>query len=233
MSRLDALSRETRTSLLAGGLVALLIFIAGAVLALGQKTTYTAEAVVVVLPGAELDDSAAASYYDTLSRGQIVGTFAEVASAQRFEQQAEERLSLTDGERATATTTVSVVPATSVLSVRASAEDAELAERLADETMASTTEYLGSLSEAYRLEVVSTAQDSAFSSSTSPTLIFGLSVAVAPIAGLAVQQAVYHLLTALRPWRRRHSAARDTPGDMQSVTDVRVRSADDHEKVSH
>ncbi|MCJ8505905.1 hypothetical protein MRU69_13750 [Kocuria flava] len=230
MRRLDALSRETRASVLAGGLVALLIFIAGAVLALGQKTVYTAEAVTVILPRADLDD--AASYYDTLSRGQIVGTFAEVAGNQRFELQAEDRLDLTEEERASAKTTVSVVPATSVILVQGVAEDSGVAERLANETTAVVTDYLSALSEPYRTEVVQAANGSAYVSSTSPTLLLGLSVVVAPIAGLAIQQAVYHLLTALRPRGRRRGPAWGTPEDVPSPRTTRTRSTSDHENAS-
>lgn len=208
MSKLGAKSRETRVSLMTGALVALLILVAGSVVALGQKTEYTAESVIVVLPNAELETSVSAAYYETLSRGQIVATFAEVADNLRFEQQAEERLQLDEGQRDAVTTTVSVVPSTSVILVRATAEEAEVAEQMADGTASLATEYLGNLSDPYRSEIVQEADFSAYVSSTSPALLFGLTLIVALIAGVAVQQAIYHLLGALG--RRRQSAADGT-----------------------
>ena len=132
MSKQRPLGREIRLSLWAGAVVAALILIAGAVVGLVQKSVFTAESVIVVLPSADLDASDSAAYYETLSRGQIVATFAEVANNLRFEQQAEEKLLLTDEQRKSVTTTVSVVPDTSVILVRASAEDASLAEQIAD-----------------------------------------------------------------------------------------------------
>ena len=85
---------------------------------------------VVVLPAASLDDATSASYYETLSRGQIVATFAEVAGSLGFEQQAEDRLGLTAGQRAQVTTDVSVVPDTAVILIRATADDADVAQRM-------------------------------------------------------------------------------------------------------
>lgn len=213
MSKRGAQPREIRISLIIGGLVALLIVIAGSVAALAQKTVYTAESVIVVLPNADLEAAASAAYYETLSRGQIVATFAEVASNLRFEQQAEEKLLLTDAQRATTATAVSVVPNTSVVLVRASAEDATVAEQIADGTTSLATEYLGSLSKPYRTNLVKSAEESAYLSSPSPGLLFGLAVVVALIAGLAIQQASYHLLIA---FRRKPNAAGpgNTPGDL-------------------
>lgn len=202
MSNVGAQSHETRTSLLIGGLVAILIILVGSVLALGQRTEYTAEAVVVLLPDTELEVSVSAAYYETLSRGQIVATFAEVADNLRFEQQAETRLGLTADQREKATTEVTVVPGTSVILVRSSAESPSLSEQLVDETAALATEYLGGLSEPYRADVVQGAEGSAYRSSMSPLLLLGLAAVAGTIAGLAVQQALYHLLTAVRRGRR-------------------------------
>lgn len=217
MSNLAARSRETRFSLLAGGITASLILIAGAVFGLVQKNEFTAESVIVVLPSGDLDVSVSAAYYETLSRGQIVATFAEVANNLRFEQQAEEKLLLTAEQRMSVTTTVSVVPDTSVILVRASAEDATLAEQIADGSTSLATEYLGSLSKPYRTELVQGAQDSAYRSSTSPVLLVTLAAVVALIAGLAVQQALYHLLTAVRWGRKNRGAPDGGPADIATA----------------
>jgi capsular polysaccharide biosynthesis protein len=232
MSKRRAQRRETRISLLISGLVALLIVIAGGVAALAQKTVYTAESVTVVLPSAGLDTAGSAAYYETLSRGQIVATFAEVANNPRFEQQAEDKLRLTDAQRATVTTSVSVVPDTSVILVRASAEDATIAEQIADGTTSTATEYLGSLSKPYRTDLVRSAQGSAYRSSTSPVLLFGLAVVVALIAALAIQQAIYHLLIAVRRGPNRGAAAFGAPADLAITGNGGGPLAEKHESTS-
>jgi len=205
MSVQSALSRrEVRISVLAGAVAALLVVVAGAWLALTTPTKWTAESVLVVLPGADLNASDSAAYYETLSRGQIVATFAEVADNLRFQQQAEQTLQLSDAQRAGVTTTVSVVPDTSVILVRTTAGTAVIAEQMADATTTLASKYLAGLSRSYRTELVHTAQGSAFSSGTSPTTLLLLAVVVALVAGVAIQQAVYHLLVAMRNSKRRN-----------------------------
>lgn len=207
--------REVRISILAGAVVALLVLIAGAVISLGTKSEYTAESVIVVLPASDLSTSDSAAYYETMSRGQIVATFAEVANNLRFEQQAEENLQLTAAQRDSVTTTVSVVPDTSVILVRAVADEAGVAEQVADGTTTLATEYLAGLSKPYRTDLVHDAVGSGYKSSTSPLLLFGLAIVVALIAGLAIQQAVYHLMVAVR--RRPGNETTPQPADRELV----------------
>lgn len=116
-------AQALRRSVATGAIVAALLLAAGTVFALAQHKTWTAESVIVVLPSADLDDASSAAYYETLSRGQIVATFAEVAGNVRFAQQAEERLGLTPEQRDQVTTEVSVVPDTAVVLVRASSQN--------------------------------------------------------------------------------------------------------------
>ena len=208
MSVQSALSRrEVRISVLAGAVVALLVVVAGAWLALTTPTKWTAESVLVVLPGADLNASDSAAYYETLSRGQIVATFAEVADNLRFQQQAEQTLQLSDAQRADVTTTVSVVPDTSVILVRTTAGTAAIAEQMADATTTLASKYLAGLSKPYRTELVHSAQGSAFSSGTSPTTLLVIALVVALVAGVAIQQAVYHLLVAMRTSKRSREPA--------------------------
>ena len=206
MSKLGTRSHGTRVSLLAGTLVALLILAVGSVVALGQKTEYTAESGILILPEEDLEASISAAYYESLSRGQIVATFAEVADNPRFEQEAKARLQLDEEQRDTVTTSVSVVPSTSVILVRATAEEAAVAEQMAGGTASLVTEYLSDLSQPYRSEIVQDAQSSSHVSSASPALLYGLPVIVALIAGVAVQQAIYHLVRAVGRGRNRHTA---------------------------
>jgi len=189
--------RPLRISLLLGLLAAVLLMAASAVLAVTQHQTFQAESVVVVLPDAKLDPASTAAYYETMSRGQIVATFAEVADNLRFEQQAEDTLRLTAEQKASVSTTVSVVPNTSVILVQATAGEPRVAEQVADGTVALASQYLSNLSKPYRTEVVHGAEGSAFATGISPKLLLALGLVVSLIAGLALQQGLYHLLTAL------------------------------------
>ena len=215
MSAARGLGPSVRRSLIIGAAVALLALLAGVLLAATQDRVWTAESVVVVLPAPDLDDATSAAYYETMSRGQIVATFAEVAGNLRFEEQAEDRLGLDATERTAVSTEVSVVPDTSVILIRVSSDDAALSERVADATTAVSSEYLGGLSRPFRTETVHTAQGTAYSSGTSPVLLIAATVVVALVAGLAVQQAVYHLLVALpAPALRRRPAVAGDPDEV-------------------
>lgn len=193
--------RALRRSLAAGIVVAVALLIGGSVFALSQQQSWTAESVVVVLPAASLDEATSAAYYETLSRGQIVATFAEVAGNGRFEQQAEEQLGLSERQRQAVSTEVSVVPGTAVILIRATAAEADTAERVADTITAMSAQYWSGLSDPYRTQTVGSAAGSAYSSGTSPLVLLGAMLGVALIAGLAVQQAIYHLAVSVRRTR--------------------------------
>ena len=91
----------------------------GAFYAFSQQRTWVAESMVVVLPAAELDEATSASYYETLSRGQIVATFAEVAGTQRFEQRGRGPAGASRRPNgALVSTEVTVVPNTAVILIR-------------------------------------------------------------------------------------------------------------------
>jgi hypothetical protein len=195
-SRFD--TKALRQSVGVGMIVALALLGGGVAYALTQHRTWAAESMVVVLPAASLDDATSASYYETLSRGQIVATFAEVAGSLGFEQQAEDRLGLTAGQRAQVTTDVSVVPDTAVILIRATAGDADVAQRMVAATTDLSVQYLAGLSRPYRVVTVPSAAGSASATGMSLPVLLAAALAVALVAGLALQQAVYHLSVAFR-----------------------------------
>ena len=190
--------RIVRRSMVVGAVVAVLLLVGGVFYALSQQREYTAESMLVVLPATELDESTSASYYETLSRGQIVATFAEVASGPNFRQQAERELALSGEQAESVTTEVTVVPNTSVILIRSTAPSAELAQQMVEATTRVSVKYLASLSQPYRVVPVPTGNDAADPSGLSPLVLIGAAVAVALVAGVAVQQAVYHVTVAVR-----------------------------------
>jgi capsular polysaccharide biosynthesis protein len=186
-----------RASIAVGLVVALVLAAAGAFYAFSQQRTWVAESMVVVLPSTALDEATSASYYETLSRGQIVATFAEVAGTQRFEQQAEDQLRLSAAERSLVSTEVSVVPDTAVILIRSTAGDARIAQEISRVTTSLSVTYLGGLTQPYRAVTVpsgSTAEPTGMS----PWVLAAAGLMAGLVAGLAVQQAVYHLSAAVR-----------------------------------
>lgn len=184
-----------RTSLVVGVVVALLITAAGAFYAFSQERSWVAESMVVVLPSAELDEGTSASYYETLSRGQIVATFAEVAGTQGFEQQAVEKLGLSPAEQSLVSTEVSVVPDTAVILIRSTAGDARVAQQVSQSTTALSVDYLATLTKPFRTVTVP-AGSAAEPTGMSPLVLAAAGLLAGLVAGLAVQQAVYHLTAA-------------------------------------
>lgn len=207
--------RSARQSIVVSGLVAALLLLAGLGFALLSKARWTAESVSVVLPGTTLSESDAAAYYETLSRGQIVATFAEVASNKRFEQLAERNLDLDAAQQASVSSEVMVAPSTSVVLIRVTSEDRQLAEQVVAEMTTVSQTYLQGLARPYRLEVINNGTGTSYRSSTSPLVLAAAALVVAGVGGVAVQQAVYHTLTALRSGSSSGGPgpAPDQPGD--------------------
>lgn len=190
--------RNVRISIIVGAVLALLIMAAGVAFALVRPPAYTAEAMAVVLPAKGLDEATSASQFETLSRGQIPATFAEVAGNLRFQTAAADQLNLTAAQRQQVQVEATVVPNTSVILVRVTAPDAATAEKMADATTTLASQYLSGVLQPYRTETVQSAQGTATSTGLTPPLLIFASVVVGLVAGIAVQQALYHLLQVLR-----------------------------------
>ena len=211
-----------RTSITVGVVVALLLAGAGAFYAFTQQRSWVAESMVVVLPSSDLDEATSASYYETLSRGQIVATFAEVAGTQRFEQQAEDRLGLSAAERDLVSTDVSVVPDTAVILIRSTAGEAQIAQDVSRIATSLSVDYLAGLTQPYRAVTVPSGSD-AEPTGMSPLVLAAAALMAGLVAGLAVQQAVYHLSAAVRG-ARTEAARGSVPDRGLVVADAEVRA---------
>lgn len=205
--------RTVRISVIVGAVLALAIMAAGIAFALIRPAAYTAEAMAVVLPAKGLDEATSASQFETLSRGQIPATFAEVAGNLRFQTAAADQLNLTAAQRQQVQLEATVVPNTSVILVRVTAPDPAVAEKMADATTTLASQYLTGVLQPYRTETVQSAQGTATSSGLTPPLLIFASIVVGLVAGIAAQQALYHLLQVLRraPATDRSGVA---PGDL-------------------
>lgn len=156
-----------------GVIVGLLIATVGAAVLLASPPSYSAAATLVVLPSTSLTGDEVASYYDTLSQGQVVGTFAEVLRARVVEGP------IDDPE-----VTVLVVPDTSVIRLVATGETARQAEGAAEQALAAAADPLDGLAAPYRVSVVSGAEGRAKREGRPVPLLVGVVTMAAVGAGL-------------------------------------------------
>lgn len=184
-------------SLVAGAVVAVLVGAAGLLFVATRPTTWSATASAVVLPSRNIERDAIPGYFETLSRGQIVNTFAEVLRLQRFQASAAGRLGLSPAERNGVDVAIQVVPDTAILTVTATAPRPEVAQSMADNVLAEAGSYIESLSQPYELSTVSGAEGTAERGGPPKATLAAAVVLLAAVAGLAIQQAVQQLAVAL------------------------------------
>ena len=181
-------------SVVAGIVAALLVVMGGVFFDAALPRRWSATAALVVLPAPNLNQEAVAGFYETLSRGQIVATYAEILRSQRFEVAAERELRLTPAQRREASVSVRIVPETALITVTATAASPTVAERLADRIAAVADTSISALGQPYTVSSVTGARGTAEKSGISTE---GLALVVGVVAlavGLAAQQAVYQLL---------------------------------------
>jgi capsular polysaccharide biosynthesis protein len=201
--------RSYRSSVVAGVAVLLVVLLLGGLYLATRSTSWSAQASLVVLPGAGEGDVARANYYETLSRGQIVSTFAEILRLQRFEEAAAQELGLGEAELEQVATTVEVIAGTAMIVLTATAEEPALAESLVDGIVAQWQDYLEGFDSPYDAELVSFARGTAEQAGIETTQFVLVLAVVAVAAAVAAQQAVYQLTSHLR--QRRPAAHADRP----------------------
>jgi hypothetical protein len=157
--------------------VALLVLAGGGLFWKLWPVEQRATSTLVVLPDAS--GAEVASYYDTLSSGQIATTFAQIVG-----------LRAGDGAPSGVAVDVDVVPETSLIKVTATAGDAATAEAEADAALERTRPYFDQLSAPYDLTIVKSAEGSAEPTGLAPTVLAGVVAGLALIAGLATYLAV-------------------------------------------
>ena len=195
-------------SLLFGVIVLALIWTAGRQLLESQPFRWTAKAAVLILPDGSLDTDLAASYYSTLSQGQIVNTYAEILRLQRFQDSVTQELGRrTSGEDVGVT--VEVVADTSVISIVANASKPRVAERVADGILGQALSYIEGLpiSNVYELAVASQAAGNAEQTGVDSRTFLAALTLVAVVAGIAAQQVWQQTAAALRVRRLMDASA--------------------------
>lgn len=189
-------SHDLRISVYSQVVVTLLVVIAGAFLALTSSSRWTAEQSIVVLPSSGLESGAEASFYEYLSRGQLVATFSEVGNDAQSLRDAQNSVGMNEADRAESSVSLSVVPGTSVVLVQATAPTSDQAVALADATTELARTDFDRLDVPFR--TLAGATGAAMPSGPSKALILIATLVAALVAGIAVQQATLAILRARR-----------------------------------
>lgn len=209
--------RLWRRGLIAGVVTAVLVVCAGVGWALTYRPTYTATATLLVLPNAKASKSGdAASYYDTLSQGQIVQTFAQVLRARGTPDRVTAAAGgLTRAQVAATDVSVTAVPNTSVISITAQGGDPDVTERVVETLAGRSPHALNALATPYKALTVDSGAGSLTRSGFDRTTLLVAVAAVAVLAGVGAQQLTWLLGNAsLRAARRdrREGFGYDTTG---------------------
>jgi capsular polysaccharide biosynthesis protein len=195
--------RRRRAAALTGLAVAVLVLVGGWLLYVDRPAEYKASSTLVVLPNGQLAETA--SYYDTLSQGQIVTTFAGILDLQAKQLG-------TAGDEQVREVTVEVVPDTSLIQITGTATDAASAEAVTDAVLEQSRASFDQLPFPYQVNIVQGAVGTAQPAGLVPGLLAGVVAAVALIAGIATYLAIRAVLPAQQPLRPA-SEGSDAPSD--------------------
>lgn len=182
------------TSVRAGVVVALLVAALALVLLITRPQHWSATSSLLVLPkSGNADQDLTAGLYDVLSRGQVPATYAELLRDRSLEVEAAEQEGLTTAEVEDVSLEVLVVPDTSVLDLKVTAESAAVAETIATSARAEAEAYLSALDTPYKVVAAGDATGTARREGLSPLPLVAVVCVVVAVAGLGVQQAVMAL----------------------------------------
>jgi capsular polysaccharide biosynthesis protein len=172
-----------------GAAVAALLLAVGLFISLSRSAQWSATAALLVAPKADnVGGDTLASLYDTLSRGQITSTYAEIFRNSEVKSAAEERATVPRAKRPGVVVTVAAVADTSVINVSATARSPGVATRVADGMAAEAKNRADAMTTPYGVSVASTAAGSTTREGLGTATLLALSIFVALVAGLLTQQ---------------------------------------------
>lgn len=180
---------------MAGLLVAALVTAVGSAFALTRPARWSANSSLLVLPRTDLDPDLVAGYYDTLSRGQIVNTYAQILRLQSLADTAARGAGLSPAAAEQVEVDVRPVPDAAVIDVYVTAATAGDAERVADGVVSAAVSYIAQLRSPYVLSTVSAATGTARRTGLGVLTVVGLVAIVGAVVGAAVQQGLWLLAT--------------------------------------
>lgn len=210
------LTTPMAVSVIAGVVVFVLLAAVGIALAQNSTTQWVARSSALVLPSKPVSSEQLPGYYETLSRGQMVTTLAELVRLGEFQTEVADDLDLSDSQREFVEVTVNVVANTAMLQVVATSEDPNLAVAMVDGVVGAATTYIGDLVLPYSLVPVSAGLNNLTETGLSSALVIGVFLLVALVAGIAVQQAILQLMK----WSGRRRSGPAAPAGSDAGNDA-------------
>lgn len=179
----------------AGVLTALLVLLAGGVVALTRSPQWSADTQVLVSPGPLVAKSDIPAYYETLSRGQVVATAARLVGRRGFTEQAARAVGVAPSS---VTSRAAVVPGTALVSVAVTAPSEAQSEWIADGIVRRSLPAVNGLLDPYRAQRLGSAAGSSEPAGLSTGQLVAVIVLVAVVTGVGVQQVVHQRALARR-----------------------------------
>ena len=173
--------------------VSTLLLVGGGIFLISRPTAWSARESALVLPDSQVGFDRLASYYETLSRGQIVATFAEILRRQHFEISAADAAGISSSDRQHLHSTIQIVADTAVIEVVVVAPTGDVARRVATGIMEEARAYLSNIALPFGLIVLNQAEDITKGSTPAKVPLAAVIVLIAVSAGIATQQAAWHL----------------------------------------
>ena len=182
---------------IAAGLVMIAtVLVLGSMFASSRPMHWTAEARFLVGPPTKVDRTRAPAYYETLSRGQVVSTAAEIMGERRFRDAAVADLGLPT--QSDVSVRVTVVPGTALVSVTATGRDRDQVEEMPNAVIRQASPTIDGLLAPYVVHPLGSAAGTGRQTGLSMGQFVAVLALVAVVGGVAVQQTVQHLLAARR-----------------------------------
>ena len=171
-----------RTIILMSALIGIVALIGGLLGIAQRSTSYEATAKMLIVPRTG-DEGLAINAADTLSRGPVASTFAEVYASSKVIDSALATAGFDDSEAGQVSVSTTLITDTSVVLVSGVSGSPVLAERAADAVAQSTPE-LGGYTRAFRAEQIGSAAGSASRTGASGSALALIAVIVAGVLGL-------------------------------------------------
>jgi capsular polysaccharide biosynthesis protein len=189
--------RPPLASIVAGAATFVIVVVIGVMLVMARPSQWAAADSVVVLPRQTGSPETMAGYYDTLSRGQIVATFAEILRQQRFQEVVTRQMGLSPAQANRFDVAVEVVPDTAMISTAVTGPNPSQVEELADGISRMAIDFFAGLRSPYTAIRVSPARDTAERTGAGRESLLAVTAVAGLAAGLAMQQAVHQIALAL------------------------------------
>lgn len=205
--------RERRvawTSIIVGLVALAVVAAAGASFVLTRPTSLVASASLVVLPDSSLDRESIAGYYETLTRGQVVATYAEILRGLSLENEAAQNVGLSASRTSGTKVDVQVIADTALIEISTTAQEGEVAIALTNEIADLAVKGLRDLDQPYTASLVSEATKTR-SAATSTFTLLAVILIIGLVAGLGAAQVVFQL--GMLNLRRRAAATEPATAD--------------------